>query len=107
MKSINYNGAIYVNGDRDGLLLLGLSEGEASAVMLEFAKADAEQSRDDLLKVAALRIAPLQDALDLGKATDAEKSSLTAWKEYRVELGRISEQEGYPSSVIWPDAPSA
>jgi len=106
MKSINYNGAIYVNGDREGLLLLGLSEGEADTVMLAFAKADAEQFRDELLRVAAIRIAPLQDAVDLGKATDAEVALLKAWKEYRIDVGRIAEQVGYPSNIIWPEQPA-
>lgn len=106
MQSINYKDAIYVNGSREGLLTLGLNETEAAEVMAEFAKAEAAVIRDELLKVAALRIAPLQDAVDLEKATTAEVGLLKAWKEYRVAVGRISEQEGYPMAITWPDQPA-
>ncbi len=68
----------------------------------------AEQVRDErdaLLKLAALRIAPLQDAVDLDDATGAETLLLKAWKQYRVALNRIELQSGFPASVVWPDAP--
>lgn len=29
----------------------------------------------------------------------------TAWKAYRQELRDVPEQEGFPSSVIWPTPP--
>ncbi|MBZ3684048.1 tail fiber assembly protein, partial [Providencia rettgeri] len=46
----------------------------------------AEQKKKTLLVDAANAIAPLQDAVDLGMATDEEKAKLTAWKTYRVLL---------------------
>ncbi|MFV3326699.1 tail fiber assembly protein [Pseudomonas sp. NY15372] len=49
-------------------------------------------------------IAPLQDAVDLGEATDA--ASLTAWKRYRVELSRVPAQAGYPDEIDWPAPPA-
>ncbi|WP_432731464.1 tail fiber assembly protein [Variovorax sp. W6] len=61
--------------------------------------------RDALLSIAALRIAPLQDATDLDDATDAEKAALTAWKQYRVKLNRIEQQTGFPGTVQWPQVP--
>lgn len=61
--------------------------------------------RDRLLSEAAIRIAPLQDAVDIGEATAADEAALLAWKQYRVKLNRISQQEGYPSTIEWPQKP--
>ncbi len=62
--------------------------------------------RDELLRTAAIRIAPLQDAVDIGEATAAEEQQLLAWKKYRVALNRITEQPGFPTAIEWPDVPS-
>lgn len=62
--------------------------------------------RDGLLESAALRIAPLQDAVDLDEATVAEAAALKSWKQYRVALNRIEQQATYPSAVSWPKAPA-
>lgn len=67
--------------------------------------AAALMKRDRLLRDAATRIAPLQDAVDLGVATEEEDAKLLAWKRYRVALNRIDQQPGYPSDVVWPDRP--
>jgi len=64
------------------------------------------QMRDQLLARAALRIAPLQDAVDLGEATPAEEAALTAWKQYRVKLNRVTLQAGFPANVDWPVEPA-
>ena len=56
--------------------------------------------RDGLLAVAALRIAPLQDAADLGLATAQESTGLSAWKRYRVDVNRTDLKN--PS---WPSLP--
>lgn len=56
--------------------------------------------RDNLLAGAAVRIAPLQDAVDLDEATDEELAQLTAWKRYRVDLNRVD-----LNSPQWPTAP--
>lgn len=61
--------------------------------------------RDALLAIAAIRIAPLQDAVDLEKATGEEKAALLKWKGYRVNLNRIEDQEGFPLEFDWPTAP--
>lgn len=62
--------------------------------------------RDGLLADAALRIAPLQDAVDLDEATAAEIAALQAWKQYRVALNRIDQQTGFPAAVDWPQVPA-
>ncbi|PAA08974.1 hypothetical protein CJU78_09455 [Pseudomonas fragi] len=62
--------------------------------------------RDELLGVATRRIAPLQDAIDLGEDTPADVENLKLWKQYRVALSRIDQQPGFPGTVAWPAAPN-
>ena len=65
--------------------------------------------RDALLEQANLRVAPLQDALDLGVATAEESNTLMNWKAYRVALLRVDNpvyQPEFPRSITWPDAPA-
>lgn len=106
MKTVNYKGAMYVNPDKASLEALGLAPGDVVGVMNQFVRSDAVQRRDELLAVAALRIAPLQDAADLGSATDAEAALLLSWKQYRVELNRIEQQAGFPTVIEWPESPA-
>lgn len=61
--------------------------------------------RDSLLQLAAIRIAPLQDAVDLDDATPEDVALLKKWKQYRVALNRIQDQAGFPSEINWPVAP--
>lgn len=63
---------------------------------------DNVRMRDVLLRVAAERIAPLQDAVDLEVATVGEANALKAWKTYRIELNR-TDLTARP--VEWPIAP--
>ncbi|MEY5509334.1 tail fiber assembly protein, partial [Salmonella enterica subsp. enterica serovar Corvallis] len=46
------------------------------------------------------KIAPLQDAVDLGIATDDEKAQLGEWKKYRVLVNRVD-----TSNPDWPEQP--
>ncbi|GFM84999.1 tail fiber assembly protein [Pseudomonas cichorii] len=76
-------------------------------------KAAADQALADIAsKIASLRaaadyaIAPLQDAVDIDDATDAEIALLKAWKKYRVALVRLPEQPGYPTAINWPSIPA-
>lgn len=69
-------------------------------------QAQALGQRDALLATAAIRIAPLQDVVDLTIATAEEESALTAWKQYRVALNRIEQQTGFPHSIDWPVPPA-
>jgi hypothetical protein len=83
----------------DGWVLDTVEESDALA-------AQASATRDGLLSIAAIRIAPLQDAVDLGMATPAKSALLKRWKEYRIELDDVPDQAGYPQSISWPVAPS-
>ena len=70
------------------------------------AAAKALAQRDNSLAVAAIRIAPLADAVELGDASDEDIASLKRWKQYRVALNRIVQQDGYPTEIDWPVEPS-
>lgn len=52
------------------------------------------------------RIGPLQDAVDLEMASEAEVAALTAWKVYRVELSRMDISAKVPSADDWPISPN-
>ena len=69
-------------------------------------RAAALAQRDSLMAVATARMAPLQDAADIGNSTDAEAKTLIAWKHYRVDLNRIEQQATFPAAVDWPVAPA-
>ena len=63
----------------------------------------AEDKRSRLRTEADTAIQPLQDASDLGIATEDEASQLMAWKKYRVMLMRVN-----PESIEetrWPEMP--
>jgi hypothetical protein len=60
--------------------------------------------RDEALAVAASRIAPLQDAVDLMEATALEEDLLRAWKAHRIALMRITSLHGWPH-IVWPQEP--
>lgn len=86
--------------DEDPLYVNFLSSLEPSPAALAAAK------KDNLLMHAALRIAPLQDALDVGEITPEEQAYLLAWKKYRVALNRVNDQPRYPDTISWPDTPN-
>jgi hypothetical protein len=54
--------------------------------------------------VAAVRIAPLQDAVDLDQATSDKIAMLKAWKKYRVAVNRTDLTLALP---VWPKLPSS
>lgn len=68
--------------------------------------AQALMARDDKLRQATLRIAPLQDAHDLGEATSVEDAALLNWKRYRIALNRIEQQPSFPLTIDWPPLPA-
>lgn len=63
----------------------------------------AASKKTALMRAAGDAIAPLQDAVNLGIATDEEKMRLTEWLQYRVLLNRIDTSEA--SDIVWPEAP--
>ncbi|MDT7128074.1 tail fiber assembly protein [Citrobacter braakii] len=62
----------------------------------------ATQQKESLLALAASKIAPLQDAVDLDIATDEEQKQLLAWKKYRVLINRLD-----TSKPEWPTPPGS
>lgn len=67
--------------------------------------AEATSKVQQLLSIANDKISPLQDAAELGIATDAETTSLTKWKTFRVLVNRVTSQVGYPVNIDWPPMP--
>lgn len=63
----------------------------------------ADRQRAALFAEVTIAIAPLQDAHDLGIATDEETTQLNAWKRYRVQLNRIDIAKA--PEIEWPDMP--
>ncbi|MDU9394302.1 tail fiber assembly protein [Pseudomonas sp. zfem002] len=70
----------------------------------ELLEVQAETSRRRAAADAA--IVPLQDAVDLDEATEAELALLKEWKRYRVLLNRLQDQPGYPTEIDWPAPPA-
>ena len=60
----------------------------------------AESKKQSLLSEATTRIGPLQYAVDAGKATEEEATSLIAWQDYRLDLMRVN-----TSKPVWPTPP--
>ncbi|MBS6035786.1 MAG: tail fiber assembly protein [Pantoea sp.] len=64
----------------------------------------AEGKRSKLRAEADAIIQPLQDANDLGIATEDEASQLIAWKKYRVMLMRVNMED--VENILWPEQPA-
>ncbi|HEO9142853.1 TPA: tail fiber assembly protein [Enterobacter asburiae] len=69
----------------------------------ELVVAFAENKRRQLLNNATSVITMLQDAVDLGIATNQEVNSLLEWKKYRVLLSRVDVSA--TRDIIWPEEP--
>lgn len=95
------DGGVIAGVTADGIMVLE----SAPPPTIEQLESYALAQRDALLRDAATRIAPLQDAVDLEIATPEEQASLITWKQYRVALNRIEQQAGYPTEILWPTAP--
>ncbi|MBV8045137.1 tail fiber assembly protein [Pluralibacter sp.] len=63
----------------------------------------AESERQNRLAVATAIIAPLQDAVELGIATEEEAAALAEWKKYRVLLMRVDTSKA--PDIIFPVPP--
>ena len=84
------------------VITLEMKQEAAAAQLLGAVQADAASRR----AAADSAIAPLQDAVDIDDATEAEAAALKAWKKYRVALSRLPEQPGYPIDIDWPVPPA-
>ncbi|MET3715363.1 tail fiber assembly protein [Pseudomonas sp. PvP001] len=89
------------NIDWSQLITKAMKEQAAADRMMADAKAELARRR----AAADYAIAPLQDAVDLDDATDVEAAALKAWKKYRVALGRVPSQIGWPAASEWPSPP--
>ena len=65
--------------------------------------AEADRQKTSLLSAANAAIVPLQDAVDLAMATDAETALLTEWRKYRVLLNRVDTSAA--PDIEWPMKP--
>ncbi|EJD6400467.1 tail fiber assembly protein [Providencia rettgeri] len=63
----------------------------------------AEYEKQNKIQEVSKIIAPYQDAIDLGIATDKELMQLNAWKQYRVDLNRIDTATA--PDITWPEKP--
>lgn len=64
---------------------------------------DADQQKNSLMEEANIALLPLQDAADLGIATESESALLVKWKKYRVLLNRTDTSKA--PEVEWPEKP--
>ncbi|EMO4271857.1 prophage tail fiber assembly protein homolog TfaE [Klebsiella variicola] len=65
--------------------------------------AEATETKAALVKSAAQKIEPLQDAVELDMATNEEKSRYDAWRKYRVLLTRVD--TSLAPDIDWPEPP--
>ncbi|PHM74283.1 tail fiber assembly protein [Xenorhabdus kozodoii] len=77
--------------------------GEIPPPTTEELQQQAEREKRHLMTQASNAIAPLQYAVDLQMATNAEQTELTAWKRYCVLLNRIDCSAA--PDIDWPKAP--
>lgn len=110
--------AYEADGSQDDFILPGLvqiSDEDAAEIVTGQEKArapSAEQlrhevmtKRDQLLTAAGLRIAPLQDAVDLGKGTADTKEGLKRWKQYRIDVDEAAQKAVSLDTAAWPEQP--
>ncbi|MCT8348323.1 tail fiber assembly protein [Photorhabdus temperata] len=64
---------------------------------------EAEQQKQSFINEVSEKIAPLQDAVDLGIATEGEKAALPAWRKHRVMLNRVDVSSA--PDINWPKEP--
>ncbi|PQQ27691.1 tail fiber assembly protein [Photorhabdus hindustanensis] len=62
-----------------------------------------ESKKQQFILEASQKIAPLQDAVDLGIANKEEEAALLVWKKYRVMLNRIDISQA--PGIEWPEQP--
>lgn len=65
----------------------------------------AERQIASLQKEVADLMAPLQAGKEVDMLTEEEASYLKELQRYTVYLSRVPSQEGYPTTIQWPDLP--
>ncbi|MER2373351.1 tail fiber assembly protein [Photorhabdus laumondii] len=85
---------------------MGFSAQEAQALyqqaIIEQKNKTYHRQKYYLLEQATIKISPLQDAIDLGIATDSEITMLMELKKYRVALNRM---DTTAKDIKWPEKP--
>lgn len=66
----------------------------------------AQEEYTRLRGIADYAIAPLQDAVDIEEASVEDAALLILWKKYRIALGKVVSQPGYPDVIDWPPLPA-
>lgn len=64
---------------------------------------EAEAKKQSLIDEAGNKIAPLEDAVELGIATEQENASYSDWRKYRVMLNRVDTSTA--PDIDWPVKP--
>lgn len=64
----------------------------------------AQQDKVQLIALATRVISPLQDAKDLGIATEEELTKLKAWMVFRIQTNRI--RVSAAPDITWPTTPN-
>lgn len=97
---IGQGAGLVISSDSNGNPVLidppALTHGELVAI--------ANNQKEKLIAAATVVIGPLQDAADLGIATDEETAELKAWKTYRVMLNRVNAVNA--PDLTWPAEPN-
>lgn len=98
------------SGQQAGMVITAGSDGypvlkERPAPTKEELQQQVDSKKRSLMQEANTMISMLQDAIDLGMATDDEKVRFNAWRKYRVLLARVDTSTA--PLITWPDAPVA
>lgn len=64
---------------------------------------EAKNKRTELMDAENVQVAPLQDAVELGIATEKEIAAYNEWRKYRVTLMRINTSAA--PNIVWPKPP--
>lgn len=89
-------------------------ENVRAAALLAAKCALSQRNTDAGLRITRIddRIKTLSYGIEAGKATEADEAeqtalllSLTAWKGYKFDLGKVTAQATWPSAPIWPIQP--
>lgn len=60
-----------------------------------------------LMTQASLITSGLSDAFIAGILSDADQARYKAWAAYKLALTQVSQQTGYPATIVWPTAPTS
>ncbi|KAI2693299.1 phage tail protein [Pseudomonas sp. TNT3] len=87
---------------------------EREAELLATKSALAQRNASAALRITRIedRIKTLGYGIEAGKATEVDEAeqaalllSLSAWKGYKFDLGKVTSQATWPSAPVWPIEP--